>query len=138
MWLPSLTTQSDANRWHDLGINTAFGITGDSSLALFRSNGLSAVIQQDALSQILSNNGGSLGSESVGLLSYDEPTTYQEGVSTPLHTTANNIQDGRFWYLNNTTNFIIYSDQGLNGAPSGGSAAVLYTPVATRMGQRAI
>ena len=131
LWLPPLTTQSDANRWHALDINTAFGITGDSSLALFRANGLSAVIQTDALSQILGNNGGSLGSESVGLLSYDEPSTYQQGVVAPLSTTANSVQDGRYWYLNNTGNFITYSSQGLNGAPAGGAAAVINTPVAT-------
>ena len=131
LWLPPMDTQSDANRWLNLGINTAFGLTGDSNLALLRANGLYAVVQQDALAQILSNNGGSLGAETVGLISYDEPSTYQEGVVTPLGTVANNIQDGRFWYLNNTTNFIVYSAQGLNGAPAGGAAAVLDTPVAT-------
>jgi hypothetical protein len=131
VWLAGITSQSDANRWHDLSLNTMFGMTSDTPLSLLRANGIDVLIQQTELSTILANNGGSLGSESVGLLSYDEASTYQQGVSGPISNTANSVQDGRFWWMNNTWNWIEYG--ALNGGPAT-TTAQLYTPVATPNG----
>ena len=131
VWLAGIRTQADADRWNDLGLNTMFGMTSDTKLSLLRTNGIEAVVQHQELSQILANNGGSLGSETVGLLSYDEPSTYEQGVSGPISSTANSVQDGRFWWLNNTSNWVVYGD--LNGGPST-TTEEIYTPVATPNG----
>src|SRR5208337_1236142 len=55
--------------------------------------------------QYIGDNGASsllpgTGAETVGLMAYDEPPTYQQGVVTPLSTTPNSVQDGRFWWMN--------------------------------------
>ena len=67
----------------------------------------------------------------LGCCRYDEPTTYEEGVSGPISSTANSVQDGRFWWLNNTSNWVVYGD--LNGGPST-TTGEIYTPVATPNG----
>jgi hypothetical protein len=110
-WLAGIDDQSDVNRWKDLGLNTAFTLTADSSLSLLRSNNIYAILQRDEL-----NRFGSLGPETVGILSADEPSTYSEGVSTPLSTTPNSVQDGRFWWMNNTHN--ILQGGNLGGVPT--------------------
>jgi autotransporter passenger strand-loop-strand repeat protein len=130
-WLAPLLDQSAANRWLDLGLNTAFGFTGDSNLALMGSNGISAILANQDLSIDLSNNGGSFGPELVGELSYDEPSTFSQGVSTPLSTTPNSVQDGRFWWINFTDAYLIYGP--VNGTPSTG----LFTPITTPNGSQA-
>ena len=81
-------------RWIGLGWNTGFTITGNSSASLARSNGIWLI--QDAGQQLPGT-----GAETVGNLTVDEPSTFAEGVSTPIGTTANSIQDGRFWWINN-------------------------------------
>jgi hypothetical protein len=110
-WLASIGDQSDVNRWKDLGFDTAFTLTADSSLSLLRSNNISAILQRDELDRF-----GSLGPETVGILSADEPSTYSNGVSTPLSTTPNSVQDGRFWWMNNTHNILQGGD--LGGVPT--------------------
>ena len=40
LWLAPMLSQSDANRWLDLCINTAFMVTANSNLSLLRSNGI--------------------------------------------------------------------------------------------------
>ena len=129
-WLAPMLDQTDASRWHDLGLNTAFAFTANSFLSLMRANHISAIVNSQELSQILANNGGALGSETVGLLSMDEPGTFADGVTTPLSTTANSIQDHHFWWMNTTWNFIEYG--GLD--PINSSAQVLDTLVATPNG----
>ena len=129
-WEDMLVTQSDANRWLDLGWNTAFNITGNSSTSLARSNGI-WIIQDNTQMGLLSGTG----SETVGLLTYDEPTTFAEGISSPIGTTANSIQDGRFWWVNNTWNFVAYG--ALNGTPSPGTPATdLNTLITTPNGTK--
>jgi hypothetical protein len=127
-WYGTVTQQSDVTRWKDLGLNTAFRTTGNTSLSLLKANGLYAIVADDS--------GGpetpGMGSETVGLLSADEPSTMSSGVTTPLSTVPNSQQDGRFWYLNNTWNFIYYN--GLS--PIGNSAQVLDTLVATPDGSQ--
>jgi hypothetical protein len=110
-WLAPMHTQSDANRWLDLNWNTAYALTADSSLSLLRSNKIWAVLQLDEL-----NRFGPLGPETVGILSADEPSTYSGGVSTPLSTTPNSVQDGRFWWMNNTFHILQFGD--LGGVPT--------------------
>jgi hypothetical protein len=68
--------------------------------------------------------------ETVGLQTYDEPPDMNTGVTGPLGTTPNGAQDGRFWWLNLTWNFIVYG--GLN--PVSSSAEVLSTLVTTPNG----
>src|SRR5208337_2759401 len=130
-WFDMLNTQSDANRWANLGWNTAYTLTSNSNISVAQANNISVI-------QYIGDNGASsllpgTGAETVGLMAYDEPSTYQQGVVTPLSTTPNSVQDGRFWWMNNTWNFIVYG--GLSGGPDGGgtagSAAVLDTPVTT-------
>ena len=127
-WEDSLVTQSDATRWLDLGWNTAFTITGNTSASLARSNGIWLI--QDSGQQV-----SGTGAETVGNLTADEPSTFAEGVSTPIGSTANSVQDGRFWWLNNTWNFIAYG--ALNGTPAPGTAAAdLNTLVTTPNGTK--
>jgi hypothetical protein len=122
-WLDMLITQSDANRWHDLGWNFAYTLTNNSNISVAASNGIS----------VLQFAGGLLpgsGAETVGLLTADEPSTFADGVTTPISTTPNSEQDGRYWALNDTWNFLYY--QGLN--PVNSSAQVLDTEVTTPNG----
>jgi len=126
-WDDSIANQAAANRFHDLGWNTAFAVVnGNSSTpTLARSNSISLV-------QLVGNVLPGTGSETVGLWSKDEPMYYSQ-VTTPIATTPNSVQDGRFWWLNTTTAFAFYN--GLGGSPSNpaqvSAANVLYTPVAT-------
>jgi hypothetical protein len=119
-WLAPIITQADADRWADLSWNTAFALTGNSDLSLLRSNGISAILQLDEI-----NVFGPLGSETVGILSADEPTTYEQGVVDPLSTTPNSVQDGRFWWMNNTHNALGFGDIG--GVPTSQALSNLIT-----------
>ena len=116
-WMATLTTQSEANTWLNLDWNTAFRTDGGVNISLLDSNKLWAIQQWDAYAA------GS-GAETVGLLTYDGPNTFADGVSTPLSTAANSIQDGRFWYVNNIWNFL---EWGTSGTPSPGTAQQFLT-----------
>ena len=126
-WLDMLVTQSDATRWRDLDWNTGFALTQNSSLSVAASNGISVV--QAAQDGILPGTGA----ETVGILTFDEASTYADAVSSPIKTTPNSIQNGRFWYVNNTWNYIRYGPPGGPGAPTD-QQGFLYTPVATPNG----
>jgi hypothetical protein len=116
-WFDMLITQSDANRWHDLGWNTAFVTTANSSMAVARTNGISVV--QDGTQSLLSGSG----SETVGLLSADE--NYNDSVNS-VHQTANSIQGNQFWWLQNTWSVLGYGDIG--GTPM---AQIMSQPLTT-------
>ena len=125
-WQDNLATQSDANRWIDLGWNTSFGAGGNTNPAVLRANGIWMI--QRAGGTTWTPIAGT-GAETVGINAQDEPTTYS-AFSTAISTTANALQDGRFWWLNNTTSILSYG--GISGTPGSGSpAAMLYTPIAT-------
>lgn len=62
-------------------------------------------------------------------MSYDEPSSFADGVSTPLGTTPSSVQNGRFWWLNDTWNTIEYG--ALPGTPSPGTAATDLTYLVT-------
>jgi hypothetical protein len=126
IWYGTILSQSDVNRWKDLGINTAFRTTANTDLPLLRSNGLFAIVADDGSGPETPG----LGSETVGLLSYDEPSTYSAGVSMPLSSVPDSVQDGRFWYINDTWNFLAYG--GLS--PVSSSAEVLSNMVSTPNG----
>ena len=98
-----LTTQSDANRWKDLGWNTAFTLTANSSLSVADKRDIGYTEGADA--GILSGTGA----ETVGLLSADE--NYTASVAS-VNNTPNSIQDHRFWWLQNTWTVLGYGDIG--------------------------
>ena len=124
-WEEAVTSEADVTLWHGLNWNTAFNIQANFDLALAgASTGIWVI--QNISDGLLPGTGA----ETVGLLTYDEPSTFAEGVTTPLSTTANSIQDGRFWYINDTWNFIAYG--GLS--PVNSSAQVLDTLVTTPNG----
>ena len=124
----AVTSEADVTLWHGLNWNTAFDIQANFDLALAgASTGIWVI--QNISDGLLPGTGA----ETVGLITYDEPSTFAEGVTTPLSTTANSIQDGRFWYINNTWNFIAYG--GLS--PVSSSAQVLDTLVTTPNGTQA-
>jgi hypothetical protein len=39
-----MLSQTDANRWLDLGLNTAYAFTGNSNMSLFTANHISAIV----------------------------------------------------------------------------------------------
>ena len=133
-WLAPMHSQADAARWADLGWNTAYAFTADSNMSLFQGNGISAIVNSQELSQILANNGGSLGPETVGLLTMDEPPTYSDALSA-IQNTANSIQGHNFWWGNYTWG-ALYQDGQLPGTPAPGDQAtvldaVVHTPNGT-------
>lgn len=109
LWLSPMHGQPDANRWHDVGVNTAIGITADSNLTLLAPNALWLVAQANELPQLLASLGGALGPETVGILAYDEPQTYAQAIGA-IQTIANTHQDGRWWHEHYTWNQIAFSD----------------------------
>jgi hypothetical protein len=112
-------SQTDVNTWSALGWNTAFA-DGGITLSLAGSYGISVIEQ---------NLSGSFGSNVVGLLSQDEPSTFAQGVSGPLGSTANSVQDGRFWWMNDTWAWVW--GQGLSGAPGSGTPASILSDLIT-------
>ena len=91
LWLAPMLSQSDANRWLDLNLNTAFLVTGNSNLSLLRSNGIWLVGNAGEF-----GSGTQYGTETVGLLGGDE--NWFASVSL-IASTANSVQDHRFWWL---------------------------------------
>ena len=131
-WAAPINTSSDVARWETLGWNTAW-VPADTSQSLVDAAGISLVASVEAGWTDYTNDGFTPGAETVGISSYDEPTTFAEGVSTPISTTPNSLQDGRFWWINDTWNFIEYG--GLS--PVSSSAQVLTTNVTTPDGTQA-
>jgi hypothetical protein len=125
-WYGSITSASDVARWKDLGLNTLYRTTSNTNLSLVRSSGLYSIVDDEG-----SPETSGMGSETVGLLASDEPST-MSGWTGSLSSTPNAQQDGRFWYLNNTWNFIAY--EGLN--PLSSSSAVLSSQVSTPNGTK--
>ena len=119
-----LTSQSVANVWNALGWNTAWGLAGDSVISVADANRISVL--QGTNAPLLPGTGA----ETVGLFTQDEPQTFAAGVSTPISTTPNSVQDGRFWYVNDTWNFIEYGPPGGTPAPGTQNTFLTY-PVAT-------
>ena len=123
LWLAGMQTQADADRWKDLNLTAFFTVTANSNLSVLRNNGFSGVIQSGELPEILSGN-GSLGSETVGLLVYDEPWTVAMATDN-IRTVANTHQNNRFWSINTTWTWLAYGDIG--GVPAPTLLSNLYT-----------
>jgi Protein of unknown function (DUF642) len=119
-WLDMLVTQSDADRWHDLGWNTAFVLTANSNISIAGTNGISVI--QDGSGPLLPGSGA----ETVGLLSADE--NWNAAVNS-VNTEANGIQDHRFWWLQTTWTVENYGDIG--GVPM---AQIMSQPLTTPNG----
>ena len=115
VWDEALGSQSQANIWNALGWNTAFYNGGITASLLYPTNPIyfiDDVQGGDTLS--LSAPSGTL----LGIETYDEPTSYANGVSTPLSTMPNATQNARFWWVNNTWDFIEYGPPTGTPAPS--------------------
>ena len=100
LFLEKINDQTQANTWKDLNLNLAIAAqAGDVNLSVMRSNSLNLIAQADELSTILSRNGGALGSETVGILAFDEPGTHADAIGA-IQTVSNTHQNNRFWYEN--------------------------------------
>src|SRR5262249_48303716 len=120
-WLSAYNSQTDVTTWSALDWNTAFGDGGLSS-SLTASHGISVLLEEAGSTY------GPEGANVVGHLTYDEPSTFAQG-TTALHTTANSIQDGRFWWMNDPWSWAW--GQGLSGAPSPGPPASILSDLIT-------
>jgi hypothetical protein len=114
-WEAPIFDQNDVNTYKSLHWNTFFNITANTNLSLARSNGFWII--QNASDGILPGTG----SETVGLLSADE--NYSASVNS-VNGTANSVQDGRFWWLQNTWNTLVPN------------ASIAGTPMAQIMSQQ--
>ena len=109
-FLRPMSSQGSADNLIARGINGCIEVeAGDASLSVMRTNDLWLVVQQGELSTILANNGGSLGTESVGISAGDEPSTYAQAIGA-LSSVSNTHQDNRFWYNNFTWNQHAFGD----------------------------
>ena len=124
-WAAPISTTSDAARWADLGWNTAW-VPAHANQSVLQTAHISLVISVESGWTDYTNYGFTPGPETVGIETYDEPSTLAQGVTTPLSTTPNSLQDGRFWWMNNTWAFLSTSFGGLS--PISSSAQVLDTP----------
>ncbi len=113
-----LLTQSDAARWLDLGLNTGFRLVSNTGTpALAKSNGIWLV--PDPGDESLT-----YGSETIGFLAEDEPATWAAAIAE-LNSVPAATQAGRFWWINNTWNFIQYGPP--TNTPGGTDASFLST-----------
>jgi hypothetical protein len=130
LFLAPMLTSFDATRWLDLNLNAFWLITGNSSLSLLRNNNFHGVVQAGELTQILGGNGGTLGTETIGLETADEPET--EALATgAIGSVACNLQNNRLWEVNFTWNWLAFGDNG--GVPSATLMSKLYnTPCGTQ------
>ena len=81
----------------------------------------------------LETSGGPIGPNTIGYFTVDEPVNWTDA-SGPIASTANALQDGRFWYMNNTHMWL--RGQGLSGSPAPSTptsnlAELIVTPNAT-------
>jgi hypothetical protein len=117
LWLAPLQS-GDYARWHDLALNTAFGLAAplSSNFAAIRTEGFSLVAQAAEAGSFTG-----IGAETVGL-AIDEPSTTSE-INTPFAGVANTFQDNRFWWVNFTWTWLVFEDLDGVAAPTVMSAA---------------
>lgn len=133
LFLPRMDNATDAANWVDLNVTGSIELQSDSgpnALSRMRTNGLVCVPQANELATILANNGGSLGTESVGIEALDEPATVAAAQNGIINT-PNVSQDNRFWYENYTWNQLAFGDVGGTNMPTLLSTLVT-TPNATQ------
>ena len=145
-WYGGITSASDVSIWQDLGWNTTYRTTGSDSPSVYdaacASNGTKCTGSWP-IYVIEGGWGGDCGSCTtgepetsgfsssdpavVGLMTYDEPPNFQDGVINPLSETPNAWQDHRFWWGNYTYYWV-----GNGGSsPISSSAQVLASEVTT-------
>jgi hypothetical protein len=127
-WAAPIQSTSDAARWAALGWNTAW-VPAYANQSVIQSAGISLVISIQTGWANYTNYGFTPGPETVGIQTFDEPGTsaqFYNGMST----TPNSVQDGRFWWVNNTINWI----NGWGPSPRGAQGAWLAAPQTTPNG----
>jgi hypothetical protein len=110
-WAAPINSAGAATRWAALGWNTAW-VPNYASQSIIQANSISLIISVQAGWTLYTNYAFAPGAETVGIETFDEPgnrAQFYNGMST----TANSIQDNRFWSVNTTINWILY------GQPSG-------------------
>lgn len=101
------------------GVNFCYNINDDSSLSDLAPNGLKLITAFD--SPLI----GGIGTETIGVTVPDEPGTTAQW-QDPITTTANAIQDNRFWTIQNQWRWINNGD--IQGIPA---ATIMSTLLAT-------
>ena len=128
-WIAPIITSADAQRWAALGWNTAFVPTTNSSQATAANAGISVVQTYEVSGSQTFGPAWTPGPETVGLLGWDEPSSFAQGVSGPISTTPDSAQGGRFLWDNNTWNVVPYGPP--SGTPGGTMAGFFTSQVAT-------
>jgi hypothetical protein len=125
-WAAPIQTTSDATRWAALGWNTAW-VPAHANQSVIQAAGISLVISAQSGWTAYTNYGFTPGPETVGIETYDEPNTsaqFYNGMST----IPNSIQDGRFWWVNNTINWLDYGSPATRGTQAAWLGAPQTTP----------
>ena len=125
-WAAPIQTTSDATRWAALGWNTAW-VPAHANQSVIQTAGISLVISAQSGWTAYTNYGFTPGPETVGIETFDEPSTsaqFYNGMST----IPNSIQDGRFWWVNNTINWIDYGSPATRGTQAAWLGAPQTTP----------
>lgn len=100
-WDCFMTVSGDATRWAALNWNTCY-------VAFPSTDPVQSLFQNNNISVILNENIGlpwTPGAETVGLETYDEPSTSAEFYNG-MSSQSNAVQDSRFWWVNNTYSWI--------------------------------
>lgn len=108
VWYGSVLTQSDANRWLDLGLNTSWRTQSNTLISLLAANGIWAVVSDTGTGPECT---GTIGAETVGLLAADEPASMANWESS-IQNVANSEQDPRYWWVGFNWNQINYNNLG--------------------------
>ena len=119
---PFWGTAGEQSTWTSVGWNTEFYTTSQSDVSALGAAGLFSI----PAASVTPN------SDTVGFDAADEPGSWSAAAS-PLGSTANSSQDGRFWYVNNTWNMAQYGPP--TGTPSPSTQAAFFdSKVATPNG----
>jgi hypothetical protein len=127
-WAAPIQTTADAARWAQLGWNTAW-VPASANQSVIQAAGISLVISAQGSGGWPSYTalGFTPGAETVGIETYDEPNNssqFYNGMST----VPNSVQDGRFWWVNNTINWLDYGSPATQGKQAAWLAAPQPTP----------
>lgn len=105
VFLGRMNNQTDANVWIDQSIRAFWDIDDNNcDLSVCRTNNFYGVIYAGALAH-LASIGQTLGVETVGLETFDEPSTEAEA-SNPITTVACATQNNRVWTVNFTWSWL--------------------------------
>jgi hypothetical protein len=125
-WAAPIQTSADAARWAALGWNTAW-VPSRATQSVIQAAGISLVISVQSGWTIWTGYGFTPGAETVGIETFDEPQTSAQFYNG-MAATANSLQDGRFWWVNNTQNWTTYGQPATQGTQGAWLAALQTTP----------